>query len=504
MEMRSERIALDKIYKRRGRYEIPDWQRDQVWGPDKQEKLIDSILRGWKLPKFYLQKTGSEPDTFDVVDGQQRLSSIWGFFDGTVKLSAKLAAEFGGDTYSSLPDVLSDKFDDYEIEYDVISATSDEDVKEFFQRLQAGLQLNSGEKLNSIHSNLRDFAAELAKHKFFTESTTVANKRHSYFDISAKVLTLEIEGLESGLRFDDISTVFKTNAGFSNTSRVAEDARASLDLLYSIFPSKNNILRQRSMIQSLITLACYLRRAGMNPAHAIILKEFIESFSSELQRQVELGLSATDPDYIAFQRTVNANVKSGAKQRHEILLHKLFAQHPTFYTSASKSEELETALAAGSKRYAEQIRKLIEAANEAYAAKNGSDLFKATNKTVSALTSLDTHLGSVEDYKSWIDGLYFVFREAIGQRLDGSLPQSFVDVNTLRTSMQHDVDHGKGAASKRKKLSAAFSKYSGFPTPDSVTPERFGLMQSNLLRALATDMETLFKSLSAQTADATA
>ena len=33
----------------------------------------------------------------------------------------------------------------------------------------------------------------------------------------------------------------------------------------------------------------------------------------------------------------------------------------------------------------------------------------------------------------------------MGQRLGATLPQSFVDVNTLRTDLQHDVDHGKKA-----------------------------------------------------------
>jgi hypothetical protein len=57
MEMRFEHRALDKIYKRRDRCEIPDWQRQKVWSIDNKRRLIDTILRGWKLPKFYFQKT---------------------------------------------------------------------------------------------------------------------------------------------------------------------------------------------------------------------------------------------------------------------------------------------------------------------------------------------------------------------------------------------------------------------------------------------------------------
>jgi hypothetical protein len=31
MRMTPGRRALDKVYKRRDRYEIPDWQRERVW-----------------------------------------------------------------------------------------------------------------------------------------------------------------------------------------------------------------------------------------------------------------------------------------------------------------------------------------------------------------------------------------------------------------------------------------------------------------------------------------
>ena len=40
MKMTANRRALDKIYKRRDRYDIPDWQREQVWNKGKKQKLI--------------------------------------------------------------------------------------------------------------------------------------------------------------------------------------------------------------------------------------------------------------------------------------------------------------------------------------------------------------------------------------------------------------------------------------------------------------------------------
>ena len=155
MKMTSQKRAIDKIYKRRDRYEIPDWQRQKVWDRSRQQELIDSVLRAWKLPKFYFLKTTSTDEQYEVVDGQQRLMSIFAFFDNKLPLSDETAQEFGGVYYRDLPAKVSDAFDDYEIEYDQLEDADDEDLKLFFQRLQNGLPLTSSEKLNSIDSKLR-------------------------------------------------------------------------------------------------------------------------------------------------------------------------------------------------------------------------------------------------------------------------------------------------------------------------------------------------------------
>jgi hypothetical protein len=495
--MRSERRALDKLYKRRDRYEIPDWQREEVWGTDRQQLLVDSILRGWKLPKFYFLKTSEDPDEFDVVDGQQRLKAIWAFFDGDIALSEVSAAEFGGSRYEDLPEARSDAFDDYEIECDEITEASDADVKEFFQRLQAGLPLSSSEKLNSVHSRLRDYCTKVAKHAFFSETTAVSSRRYAYFDVVSKVVTLELEGLEAGLRYEDVRQVFLDNASFSGNSAVAKRIGNALDVLHASFPGRYPNFRNRTIVQSVITLVCHLLQAGMDSGQHDRLKTFVYEFLGDLSRQVELGQQATDIDYLTFQRTVNANVRSGAKTRQAVLLRKLFRQHPDFYSSLSASSTLAAGLKEDIDRLAASVRQLVTTCNERYAARNDEDLFKLTNKAVAALGALDSAVHSVDEYKRLIDDLYFVFREGPGQRLADQWPPSFVDVNDLRTMVRHDVDHGGAAraGSKRKALAAVFAKYAGVNSPEAVDPSQFPLVHANVLGALEADLQVLAKSL---------
>src|SRR5580700_8603109 len=128
VKMISDEIAIDKMFRRRDRYDIPYWQRQKVWNREKKQRLIDSILRGWKLPKFYFIDVSGE--SYLVEDGQQRLNAIWEFFSNDLPLSDESAKQFGSRFYRELPRKLMDSFDDFQIAYDVISGATDDELKE--------------------------------------------------------------------------------------------------------------------------------------------------------------------------------------------------------------------------------------------------------------------------------------------------------------------------------------------------------------------------------------
>ncbi|MCX7048273.1 MAG: DUF262 domain-containing protein [Candidatus Sumerlaeota bacterium] len=493
MQMRSDSREIDKIYKRRDRYEIPDWQREKVWPKEKKQLLIDTILRDWRLPKFYFLKVSSDPDEFEVVDGQQRLEAIFEFLDNELPLSDQSAKEFKAAYYKKLPEALSDRFDDYKIEYDEITEATEKELKEFFQRLQDGLPLTSSEKLNSVHSNLRDFAKRLAKHDFFKNKIATNSKRLAYFDIAAKVTALEIEGIDAGLRYDDLKATFEAQANFSARSNVAQRLRTAFDYLDQVFPAKSDILRNRAIVQSFATLVCRLIISGKQNGHEDDMRHFFESFIEKLSQQVTLGREATDADYLLFQKTVTSNVRRNAQIRHEILLRKLLVFQPAFADLLGVSMIAESGIEQSLDKAGKQIAALIQKKNEEYSRDYGEDLFKATNKTSAALTALGEPLHNYNHYRDWLDGLYFLFRESVGQRLDSAWPQSFADVNALRTAEHHDVDHGKEkkVAAKRLGLGKVFKKYAGATTPSTLAPESFVVVQAKLLAALESDLRTL-------------
>jgi hypothetical protein len=309
--------------------------------------------------------------------------------------------------------------------------------------LQAGLPLTSSEKLNAVHTKLRDFCRKAAQHPFFDEKVSIPNRRYAHFDMVAKAVVIEIEGLEAGLRFEDLKDVFEAQVRFPLSSAVAKRTRAALDFLNRTFPKRSDNLRSRTIVQSFMTLTCRLIAAGRAEGIERDLRGFFQDFTRELSQQAELGQAATDSDYLTFQRSVNTNLKSGPKTRHEILLRKLLAKSPKLAAVFEPTVVAESGTSTRVDKLGDSIQSLVHTANAAHVAKHGEDLFKPTNSTVRALTRIGKPISDLNDYKGLIDDLYFVFWEGAGQRLGANRPSSFADVNTLRTELRHDVDHGE-------------------------------------------------------------
>jgi hypothetical protein len=493
MKMEGRKTAIDKIYKRRNRYEIPEYQREEVWGIKEKQLLIDTVLRGWKLPKFYFLKSG--PSSYEVVDGQQRLTAIFEFLDGELELSAESSELYGGaETYDDLDEDVPDGFDDFEIDFDEIDEATEGEIEEFFKRLQGGFRLNSPERLNAVPSKLTTFCRGLARHPFFKKSVSFKDKRYAYFDVAAKAAAIEIDGFDAGMRINELEPLFKSQAAFSASSKVGRRLKAALDFLGESLLDSSKALRLRSVTQSIITLACKLSENNIAAGNEVRFRNFVENFVDELAEQVELGHAATDADYLAFQKTVNANVKGGARIRHQILLRKLFQFDPSFVEGFGSTVLAVSGTDHAIKATQAQIASLISTINTIYSAQHGKDLFKATNKTATSLIEIGRICRDADDYERLVENLYFLVWEGPKGRLE-QIPESFKLVNTLRTEIQHDVDHGGAKDLKKKKLAAAsaFQSLAGISSPAAAPPERFPFVQLGLLTAIRGDLVTLRK-----------
>lgn len=64
----------------KGVFKIPSFQRNFVWDIQKASKLIESLIIGLPIPQIFLYEKGR--NNFEIIDGQQRLLSLYFFIKG--------------------------------------------------------------------------------------------------------------------------------------------------------------------------------------------------------------------------------------------------------------------------------------------------------------------------------------------------------------------------------------------------------------------------------------
>lgn len=498
MKMERRPKAIDKLYKRRDRIDMPEYQRQKVWPAQKKRLLIDTILKGWRLPKFYFVKL--DDNNFDCVDGQQRLSAIWDFFEGKLALDEGMAARYGGATYEELrvnsPDI-SDNFDDYEIDIEEIEDASEDELEELFKRLQLGTPLNTPEKLNAISGGVRRFAQHVIGQPFFSQKLQLKNTRYAHYDIAVRWVYLEARGIEQRTRLADLESFMRENRTFSPKSSTAITIAAALDYLNQAFPSTARVIRNKANALSVLMLASRVIRQELHRDTAPIFGDFVNDFFRKLAIEVEKGIKSKEKDLLAYQEAIRAASAEGQsiKTRLDILTKRLATFTPKFSVLLGAYQEAANSAAKGVSQEAEAISTLLYDVNRKHTGMNGEDLFKMTNKTAAALRNLHKPRTEQKEFEKLIDDLYFLIYEGSGscKRLPAPVPDFAMDVKFLRTAVRHDVDHGSpnDVAKKEKRAAAVFKHYSGKTSIGECGPEELLATQFRILKGARSFLESL-------------
>lgn len=124
----------------------PEFQRNYIYNDGKKDvAVIDSLLKGYPLGLIYFNVAA---DGLEVLDGQQRITSVGRFVTG------KFAIKVDGkeQTFSSLPPEDQAKILDSDLLVYQCTGTERE-IKEWFQTINiSGVPLNAQELLNAIYS----------------------------------------------------------------------------------------------------------------------------------------------------------------------------------------------------------------------------------------------------------------------------------------------------------------------------------------------------------------
>ena len=321
--------AQSAYRRRKGIDTNPDYQRPAVWTRAQKQLLIDSMLREYDVPKFYLHRTGK--DTYDVIDGQQRLRAIWEFFDGGFALSKNADAvdgyEIKGKKYDELDYDIQDRINSYDLDFVVLDYVEEDEIREMFLRLQNGTSLKAQEKRNAMPGRMGDYVRTIAKHPFFSK-VNFSNSRFT-FDLIAAQMTLLYLNKNSGIcniNDRDLNAMYEENRDFDETSSEARTIIKILDYLDSMFPNKAPELKRYSVISLFILIMDMMPNYDIRNREQDIAQWFIDFEAIRLKDEMKAP-EDQDPKLVIYHERVSnsSDTMDSLTYRHNYLKESLLS-----------------------------------------------------------------------------------------------------------------------------------------------------------------------------------
>jgi hypothetical protein len=191
----------------------PSYQRRSVWSLKYREFFVDTIIHNFPSPTLFLMKDYDVHNNvvYQVVDGKQRLTTIFMFLDGQFGTSENQTEPSLSEKYfTELPREIQRKFLDYQIMIEELGNAASSEINEAFDRLNRNVaKLNAQELRHARYSGkFIHFCETWSKNPWFQKSaigTQGQRDRMSDIEFVSELIVLTEKGIQNGKNIlDDV------------------------------------------------------------------------------------------------------------------------------------------------------------------------------------------------------------------------------------------------------------------------------------------------------------
>lgn len=207
----------------------PEYQRNYIYDKGgKDVAVIQSVLRGYPLGLIYFVKIGE--DKYEVLDGQQRITSLGRFVKETWKFSVD--DETGNPMYfSSMPKNLQDIILETPLTIYVCEGEASE-IDDWFQTINiVGVPLTPQERLNATYHGS---FVNLARKEFSNSNNSNMNKWRTYINGDPKRQEILQEALK-WVSKGNIKEYMSEHRNDNNIDQIKNYFNSVIDWIDSIF-----------------------------------------------------------------------------------------------------------------------------------------------------------------------------------------------------------------------------------------------------------------------------
>jgi predicted nucleotidyltransferase len=254
---------------------------------------------------------------YAIIDGKQRLESIFDFFSGTLVLNddfvwrADHNLKLGGLSLKDLRArhaIVAEAFETETIDIMSVVTDNEDDINELFVRLNRSKPLTGAEIRNAMVGPVSDVIRSVAQHPFFSENIRFSVVRAGDYNTAAKIVLFEYLGKPVSTKKKDLDA-FARNKGIES-GRMELAARRALDVLdnmQEVFLPRDELLSSAGPVP-----VYYWLVREMPFENQTVLREFLLAFERErrLNRvsQIKGTLDEEHPSfarYDALNRSIN-------------------------------------------------------------------------------------------------------------------------------------------------------------------------------------------------------
>ncbi|OOG77544.1 DUF262 domain-containing protein [Flavobacterium sp. A45] len=290
-----------------------------LWPDNARSYFIDTILNDFPFPKVVIRQIvdlKTKKAKREIIDGQQRLTTIRDFIDNKFKLT-NVSKKYVGMKYEDLPESIPEAFLSYEVSTDNIVTASTEEILEIFRRLNSyTLPLNTSEKRHATYQGqFKWFISNLTEHvtPFFEKYQTLTLRdisRMGDADLLTECCQLKLEGIQnrSSKKLEDIYKNY--DIIFANETELKDIITTSFNFIKDNFSEVfENCKIQSYNFYSLMGALIYNRYGFPDPKQELaglnIINQFCVNVNQSSDELIRIFTEAEDklvngnyPDFV--------------------------------------------------------------------------------------------------------------------------------------------------------------------------------------------------------------
>jgi hypothetical protein len=172
----SVEILANKM--RDGEFQVPSYQREFVWEPDRQSRFIESVVMGLPIPFLFFWEMGD--GRLEIVDGSQRLRTLQEFILGALRLGElESLPAMSNFCFADLPESRQRKIRNRSIRGIVLNEHADDQARfDMFERINTGSKVAEKAEVRrgALGGPFMSLVIELAKLSAFTALAPISDK----------------------------------------------------------------------------------------------------------------------------------------------------------------------------------------------------------------------------------------------------------------------------------------------------------------------------------------